>query len=315
MSEPELVDQYGRKMRKVRVSLLDACNLRCLYCMPEDTTFGKVSDFLAPHDLAKICRGLNELGVEQIRVTGGEPLLHPQFKDYIEEFSQIPFKEFGLTTNGILLKKYLPFLKKTPFTNLNISLDSLDRANHQNISKRDTFPEIMESIFLAIELGFKVKINMVVMYGINHHEIEEFVRFAMNYRAEVRFLELMKIGPGLSYFQERFYPAFQIKEHMKSVGLISARDAAIDSTSQNFLIGKKGKVGIIASESRPFCDNCSRLRLSAKGLLRPCLMKDQGLSLVNLEGAERKKKIEELIRLKPANRIHSIKQSMNQIGG
>lgn len=315
MSISRLEDQHGRHIHKLRVSLLDACNMRCLYCMPEKINFLPKKNWPKAQELIAICSELIALGIDEIRFTGGEPLLRDDFMDFVFGLDNQPLKKFGFTTNGIHLKKYLNELKNTNCKNLNISLDSLDRANFNRITKTDTLEAVLESIFMAKELGFNVKINTVLLKGLNDHEIHRFVEFAETYDIEVRFLELMRIGVVRNNFDNLFLSADTVIEQIKSRSNLERLEMPIDSTSFNFKTQNGGEIGFIASESRPFCGGCSRLRLGPEGKLRPCLMIDDGPSLRGLKSEEFPAFLKRVMNLKPMHRVKELQQPMYQVGG
>ena len=150
-----MVDKHGRRMRKLRISLLDACNLRCLYCMPENPTFMPQKDWASAKDLVQITRNLVMLGIEEIRLTGGEPLMRRDFIEIANELSTLPVKKLGLTTNALLLAPYLSLLQHTKLQQLNISLDSLDAENFKRIARRDAFSTVIDAILTAKALGLQ----------------------------------------------------------------------------------------------------------------------------------------------------------------
>ena len=312
---PLLSDKFGRRMRKLRVSLLDACNLRCFYCMPDNPNFLKADKWLSPQQIKNICGHLMELGIEQIRMTGGEPSMRKDFQEIVEGLSDLPVKKLGLTSNAVFLDKHLQFLKNTKCQNINISLDSLCEANFQYITKSKHFKIILKAILKAKEMGFNVKINTVLIREINDHEVEDFLEFSRKYDIEVRFLELMSIGQALEKQKLQFISAAEVIGRIKRQHEISTVITDFDSTSFNFKTTEGAKFGFIASESKPFCNSCSRLRLSPEGILRSCLMSSYGLNLKDIAQEKYKEVLTDVIAHKPNYRIDSINENMNQIGG
>ena len=310
-----MVDKHGRRMRKLRISLLDACNLRCLYCMPERPVFMPQKDWASAKDLIHITSNLVALGIEEIRLTGGEPLLRRDFVEIVDELSALPVKKLGLTTNALLLAPYLWLLQHTKLQQLNISLDSLDAENFKRISRRDAFSTVMDAIFTAKTLGFTVKINTVVMKGVNDHELPAFVAWSATHEIPVRFLEVMNIGVMKSQFQERFLSASDMKAMLKADYQFSRLNDTSDSTSRNFRVSNGAEIGFIASESNPFCTGCSRLRLTPKGQIRPCLFMQEGIDLKSLAPEDYPKALATIIAMKPIGRIPHQPQPMYQIGG
>ncbi len=310
-----MVDKHGRHMRKLRISLLDACNLRCLYCMPERPVFMPQKDWASAKDLVHITRNLVALGIEEVRLTGGEPLMRRDFMEIVDELSTLPVQKFGLTTNALLLAPYLPLLQHTKLQQLNISLDSLDAENFMRITRRDAFETVMDAIFTAKTRGFAIKINAVIMKGVNDHELPAFVEWSATHDIPVRFLEVMNIGVMKSQFQERFLSAFDIKTMLEADYQFSRLNDKTDSTSRNFLVSNGAQIGFITSESNPFCTGCSRLRLTPKGQIRPCLFMQEGIDLKSLASEDYPEVLATIIAMKPIGRIPHQPQPMYQIGG
>lgn len=318
--QKKIVDQYGRHIKKLRLNLLDACNMRCLYCMPEDQKFSKLNTLLTPHEMRRIVENLITEGIEEVRLTGGEPLLHPQFKDIVLALSELSLKKFALTTNGLLLKEHLHFLKEHGLSSLNISLDSLKENTFKFITKTDRLKTVLSAIEQARLMGFNLKINTVMLKNINFEEIEDFLNFSTTHDLEIRFLELMKIGHAQQYFARHFVSADEAIERIQMNWLLTKTPMPSDSTSFNFqainkISNDKCKIGFIASESKPFCEGCSRLRLSNKGQLRPCIMISDGPNIKDLKAKDYTQTIRDLVNKKPFERLEGTKFQMNEIGG
>jgi GTP 3',8-cyclase len=310
-----LIDQHGRRIRKLRLSLTDKCNLRCHYCMPVDQTFMEEEKYLSVPEMKLIIEDLVDLGLEEVRVTGGEPLVRSSFADVIRMLKGFPQLKAALTTNGILLDRYLDLLLEEKVFHLNVSLDSLKPDVFRLISRGDHYQRVMRNILRAHEMGFVVKINTVIMKGVNDLELLDFVNFAATTGIEVRFLEIMRIGHARGEQEGQFISASQmlslIKEHHSLVPVTKEHD----STSFNFITNTGANIGFIASESQAFCGACSRWRLSADGILRACLLKDDGLSIKNLSAPERLSVYYQLLGMKPQMRPAQVSHSMNLIGG
>jgi cyclic pyranopterin phosphate synthase len=312
---PRLVDTHGRHIHKLRVQLTDVCNFRCFYCMPANIKFLPPKDLLTPTEIAEIVGGLVDHGIDEIRLTGGEPTLRRDFESIVSGISDLPLKSLGLTSNGYTLTSKLPFLKTTNCRHLNISLDSLDPENYVKITKHDSFEPVLASIREAARMGFKVKVNTVMFRGVNDHELMDFVRFSAEHDVEVRFLEYMKIGPSQGKFTDYFISKREMTDIIEQHDPLELLPSPVDSTSVRYRTASGARVGFIASESESFCSSCSRLRLTAKGVLRSCLMSEDGL---NLRGQPRKKYpeiLKKVMAMKPYERIESIDQPMHQIGG
>lgn len=313
-----LVDSIGRRMRKLRISLLDNCHFRCLYCMPRDIKFLNKNEWLSERELLEICGNLLTFGLEEFRLTGGEPTLRPDLIDIVQSLSTLPVKKFGMTSNGEQLLKLLPDLKKGQCLHLNISLDTLQEKKFLQITQSMNFGNVMDSILAAKEMGFHVKVNTVLMKGVNDEEVMEFIKFSARTGIEVRFLELMKIGVANQKYEKWFVPAGDILQRLEREWTLAPISQRSDSTSFNFqaeVDGGLAQVGFIASESRPFCGTCSRLRLTPQGVLRACLMKTDGLSLRGVLLEDYNPILEKVLGMKPYDRVEKIEQPMYQIGG
>jgi GTP 3',8-cyclase len=310
-----LIDQHGRKVRKLRLSLTDKCNLRCHYCMPLDQTFMDKDKYLSTHEYFEILKELCELGLEEVRLTGGEPLLRKSFKEIAESLGGLPLKKIGMTTNGILLDKYLDVLVANKIFHLNISLDSLNSENFKRITNGDHLNRVLINIRKARSAGLIVKINAVAMKGINDHEVMDFVHFAETEKIEVRFLELMRIGYACKDQSDQFIAANDLIKKIKEKYELKHITVPNDSTSFNFVTHTGANIGFIASESQPFCGQCSRWRLSADGMLRACLLKDDGRSIRNKTAKEREALYSEILGMKPYLRPVEVTHDMNAIGG
>ena len=310
-----LQDPQGRHIHKLRIQLTDACNFRCFYCMPEDSKFLPFQNLLGPKEFETICSGLIDLGIDEIRVTGGEPTLRPDFDEIMTRLSILPWKKFGITSNGFLLGEKLPLLRDLGCININISLDSLVEKNFNSITRRKHFQKVYETILLAVKMGFMVKTNCVVARGINDKEIPDFINFSEQNGIEVRFLELMQVGPSIRDHVDRFISAAEMIEGLKPISKLTPLASPIDSTSFRFTTPKGGVLGFIASESQPFCGTCSRLRLTATGNLRACLFTEGGINLRGVDRLDYPEILQDVMALKPSGRISHVIENMNQIGG
>ena len=266
-------------------------------------------------EIAGITKILASLGIDEIRLTGGEPSLRPEFLQIVEDLSQLNLKKLGLTSNGLNLYRFLPALKKTKCQHINFSLDGLSKDIFQKMTGSDTLKGVLKSLFMAKELDFKVKINAVVMRGFNDAEVENFVEFSAKHGIEVRFLELMRIGVARQNFEKHFVSAGEMISQLKKRWSLTLVESAPDSTSFSYYLNNGAHIGFIASESRPFCNSCSRLRLAANGVLHPCLMVDSGVSLKGQTREKIEQLLWEVMGQKPTGRIFDVERPMNQIGG
>lgn len=310
-----LRDPHGRGIRKLRIQLTDACNFRCFYCMPEGTRFKPARELLSPAEISEISRALHGCGIEEIRVTGGEPTVRPEFDAIMARLAEIPWRKFGLTSNGYLLKPKLRMLGELGCRHLNISLDSLDADRFRAITGSARFADVRDTIVSARELGLDVKVNMIVFRGKNDDEVPAFARFSAEHDVEVRFLELMKVGPADAAHPGMFVPAEEILARLRETEDLIPVDVPADSTAFAYRTASGARLGFIASESKPFCGACSRLRLSATGRLRACLFSEAGVELRGRDAAEYPEILGRVMALKPTGRLPRILQPMNQIGG
>ncbi len=283
MSEAFLSDQHGRKIRHLRLSLTDQCNFRCVYCMPpEGVPTQPKSNFLSVDETIRLVRIFSEWGVSKIRLTGGEPLVSDSVLAVTEKIRMLPHvQEIALTTNGSLLKKFAAPLKAAGLDRINISLDSLKRDVFTSMCLRDGLKDVLAGIDAAKALGFPIKLNTVVMKGINHTEIFDFIHFALqNNIDEVRFIEFMPLC-GTGWRPEAVFPLTQAVSDLKTQ-FVTKPIFDTSSVAESYEVahqGQKTKVGFIQTLSKPFCGHCSRIRLSATGFLQPCLFSHAGVKL------------------------------------
>lgn len=302
-------------MKKLRMSLADKCNFRCIYCMPEDACFVPDEQLLKRNEIFDLCSNLVSFGINEIRLTGGEPTLRPDFVEIVKDLSELDIDKLSLTTNGFHIGKYLRELIKTKCTSLNFSLDSLDAANFHKMTRSNSFKKVYDSILLSKELGFQVKINVVVMKGYNDHEINDFILFSSKTGIEVRFLESMKIGVMQDKYDEFFMSADEMIANISKDWDLDLQDRPWSSTSFNYKLDNGAHIGFIASETKPFCDDCSRLRISATGVFRPCLMIDHGVNVKGMDKEQLYALVSNKIEDKPITRIEATNSSMYQLGG
>lgn len=311
----QLIDPHGRRVRKLRISLTDKCNLRCHYCMPLDATFMDEKKYLDANDYYDVVKELCEYGLEEVRLTGGEPLMRKSFPEIAAKLSQLPLKKIGMTTNAILLDRHLDTLKQNRIMHLNISLDSLNEENFKRITYGNHLKRILKNIEMAKEMGFHIKINAVAMRGINDHELFDFAEYSKQMQIEVRFLEVMRIGHACGPQQDQFIAANEMINRLKERYSLSRLTMQADSTSFNFKLDNGAEIGFIASESQAFCGQCSRWRLSADGMMRACLLKDDGINIKQTDAAARADIYQSLLGMKPFVRPAEVGHMMHQIGG
>jgi cyclic pyranopterin phosphate synthase len=310
-----LVDPHGRVLRKLRVSVTDACNQRCTYCMPQAPIFTPMSRLLRPSEYRSICSRLVALGIEELRVTGGEPTVRPEFRHILAALSDVGASRLGVTSNGQLLGRHLEFLRDTGWIHLNISLDSLDPGAYDRITGGGDHRAVLRAIGKADAMGLRVKVNVVVLRGINDGELPGFADWSARTGIEVRFLELMRIGPGAATYPRRFMSAAEMMERLARAADLVPVPMPPDSTARVFKTSRGGRLGFIASESMPFCGSCSRLRLSATGMLRACLMQEGGRSLRDAPPEEFPGRVAEVAAMKPVLRPEKLAGAMHAVGG
>lgn len=310
-----LVDSYGRRIRKLRVSLTDQCNLRCHYCMPVDAKFLEQSSYLSCQEYGEIIGELIALGLEEVRLTGGEPLLRRNFTEIVRAIGQLKLKKIGLTTNGIVLDRHLDTLGENNVLDLNVSLDSLNAKTFSEITHRNCLNTILRNLELASRQGFKIKLNTVVMREINDREIFDLIEYAKRWEMEIRFLEIMRIGYACRHQEKTFISAQELLAKIQQKYSLKPIQSALDATAFRYSTSCGGIIGFIASESQPFCGHCSRWRLSVDGTLRACLLKNEGINIRNFSSLERQHVYQQLLGMKPYLRPPEVSHAMHQIGG
>jgi cyclic pyranopterin phosphate synthase len=271
----KLIDTFGRAHNNLRISVTDRCNLRCVYCMPEEVVFMDRGELLSFEEIARFVRVVAPLGIDKLRLTGGEPLMRRDLPRLVELVAGVPgIKDVGLTTNGLLLAEHAQALYDAGLRRINVSLDTLDAGRFRAIARRDGLERVLEGIEAAKRADFApVKVNAVVIRGVNEVDVVPLARHAREQGWEMRFIEYMPIGAE-AWEREKVYFAHEILEAIeREVGpLLPAEDYDPKAPAMDFRYADgSGRVGIIASVSRPFCTRCNRLRLTADGKLRNCL--------------------------------------------
>ncbi len=269
-----LIDNFERVHKDLRVSLTDKCNLRCTYCMPESgVDWISKAKHLTAEELHRVVGILCELGISEIRLTGGEPLLHPEILDIVKVLNKLPTKpEISMTTNATRLDKLAFDLKSAGLKRLNISLDTLNPNTFKELTRRDGFEETMAGISAAKLAGFPIKINSVLMRNINDDEAILLLDWAIENNFELRFIEQMPLDAQHAWDKNLMITQQEIFEALsKKYKLVSLKNRGSDPAELFSIEGTNIKVGIIASVSAPFCSNCDRLRLTSDGQLRNCL--------------------------------------------
>jgi cyclic pyranopterin phosphate synthase len=291
-----LTDSHGRILRDLRVSITDRCNFRCLYCLPETEAAQNFyrgrwaslpnstpikqqwvpkTHILSFEEIERVVRIAVDLGIKKIRLTGGEPLIRHNVEDLVARIAKIPgIEDLAMTTNGFLFREKARALREAGLHRISFSLDSLDRENFKKMTGRDGLNEVLEGIQLAQELGFSpVKVNAVIIRGINDHELESLAEFARERDLSFRFIEFMPLDSARAWQKEMVMSGGDILRRLQS--RFELQPVASDnpsSTSKRWMFGdKRGEIGIIAPVSEPFCGHCNRLRMTADGKIRTCL--------------------------------------------
>jgi GTP 3',8-cyclase len=275
-----MLNRFGRNIDYLRVSLADRCNLRCVYCMPEKGVEKLChEDILRYEEVVKIVSAFSKMGISKVRYTGGEPLILKDIEKIIYETSSLSgIEDISLTTNGMLLADMAPSLKEAGLKRVNISLDTLKEDKYRLITRGGNIKKVFHAIEKCITQGLTpVKLNVVVIKGINDNEITEFINLTKDMPIEVRFIELMPIGEGRRYFQEG---------HMSSEEILSLHPGLIPvlanqhKTAELYKLNNaKGTVGFISPVSCKFCSNCNKMRLTAVGTIKPCLHSSEEISI------------------------------------
>lgn len=278
----QLTDGFGRSFPYLRLSLTEACNFRCSYCLPDGYHADGRPRFLAVDEIARLVRAFATLGMHKIRLTGGEPSLRRDLTRIIATVARVPgIRKVAITTNGTRLPRYLPDWYQAGLTALNVSVDSLQRERFHAITGHDRLPEVLEGIAMAQALGLQsVKLNAALLRDRNDDELPAWMEYLRERALSVRFIELMRTGDNGDYFQRHHLRADVLVEQLQAAGW-SLRPRAADAGPAREYVhpAYRGSIGIIAPYSRDFCAGCNRLRVTARGDLRLCLFGDFGVAL------------------------------------
>ena len=268
----QITDTFGRTHNYLRISLTDRCNLRCFYCMPEEgIELMEKPSIMTLEEIVEIAKTFVDLGVDTIRLTGGEPLVRKNFDFLARELTKLGVT-LKLTTNGILIDKYLDLFEEIGLKKINVSLDTLDKAKAAFITKRDYYDRIMANIDAAIAKGIHVKLNIVLIKDVNDNEIADFIRLTKDKSIDVKFIEFMPFK-GNKWSWDKGISEDEILEIANSqFGAVETLKNPKHSTSSNFKIaGHQGSFGIVSTITKPFCSECNRIRLTADGKMKNCL--------------------------------------------
>ena len=323
-------DAQGRRIGYLRLSVTDRCNCRCAYCMPADgVPMLSHDDVCSFEELARITEACCELGVSKVRLTGGEPLVRRGLPGLVRMLREVPgVRELAMTTNATLLAPVAAELRAAGLDRLNVSLDSLRPERYATITRGARLDDALAGLRAAGDAGFTgTKVNCVLMGGVNDDEVADIAALARDQPVDVRFIELMPIGPAARWPRARFLPAEAVLEAVPELEPARGRDGARadadrDGVAELFAVpGWAGRVGLIRPMSHRFCAGCTRIRVTADGRLKPCLHSADEVSLRGLAGEELRAALLAGIALKPAHHdmdgTHASEsaRAMNEIGG
>lgn len=324
------LDRFGRQIHYLRISLTDHCNLRCIYCMPEDMTFRPRAELMQDDEIFALTRLFASLGFDKIRLTGGEPTVRANIVGIVHEIAHTPgVRSVSMTTNGVLLKKLARPLREAGLQRVNISLDTLQAAKFKRLTRWGDVEDVWDGILAAEEAGLTpIKLNAVVVRGYNEEDVVDLARLTLDHPWQMRFIEMMPFAGATDLQISHVVTAAQIQERIERVfgPLEVVNGGELDGEARLFRIpGAKGEIGLISSVTQPFCASCTRARLTADGRLRLCLLREREVDLLTplRAGAS----LEELRQLildsiwhKPwghglAEGLIPLNRTMSQIGG
>jgi len=326
-SRTVLTDRFGRTIDYVRIAVTSACNLRCTYCLKNEEEADRKIDQLDAKQTAAIIGVLAEMGIRKVRFTGGEPLLHPEIVELVRRAKATPgIDTVKLTTNGLLLDRHLDALIAAGLDGVNLSLDTLDAAKYRDITRRDRFASVRKTLDRLLDLPeLTVKINTLMLRGINNNEIPDFVELTREHDLTVRFMELQPFDDQQIWRTGKFMGAEMIREqlfeHYPQLEALTGSDTEHYSFR---LAGYQGSIAIIPAFSRNFCNSCSRLRITSDARIISCLYHRESIDLKpaldgGLDQEELRKRILESVGTKPKDGLHSGRDnaasSMSKIGG
>lgn len=280
------LDRYGRRLNYLRISLTDHCNLRCLYCMPEQMVFRPSAELMQDEEILTLVNLFVSLGFDKIRLTGGEPTIRTQVVQLVQQIAHTPgVKTLTMTTNGVLLKKLALPLAEAGLQRVNISLDTLNPDKFQTLTRWGTLQNVWDGIQAAEEAGLTpIKINAVVVRGYNEPDMAELARLTLDHAWQIRFIEMMPFGGNNGFQSSQLVTASEMHallEHI--IGPLEAKNGGeLDGEARIYRIhDAPGDIGFISSVSTPFCHSCTRARLTADGRLRLCLLREGEVDLLS----------------------------------
>ncbi len=323
-------DQFGRHIHYLRISLTDHCNLRCIYCMPDDVTFRPNSELMQDEEILKLVRVFSGLGFDKFRLTGGEPTVRANVVELVRCIASTPgVRSLSMTSNGVLFSRLAQPLKDAGLQRVNFSLDTLDPDKFYRLTRRGTLGQVLEGIRAAERAGLTpIKINVVVARGYSDTDMHELARLTLVHRWQVRFIEMMPFAGATDFQREQMVTAAEMQMQIeRQIGSLEpVNGGRLDGEARLFrLAGALGDLGFISTVSQPFCASCTRARLTADGRLRLCLLRENEVDLLSplragATQAELRSLVLEGIWKKPwGNRLNqgetALNRTMSQIGG
>ncbi len=317
-----MIDGFGRRVEYLRISVTDKCNLRCVYCMPlEGMPWMHRKDLLTYEEIEQIVRQMAGMGLERVRITGGEPLVRRDVPELVRMIAGVPgIEDISLSTNAVLLTRFAEDLRSAGVRRINVSLDSLRPDRVESIARRrNCYADIMEGLDAAERVGFDpIKINVVLMRGVNDDEIPDFAAITRERPWHVRFIELMPTSSNLELSARRYISCQEALARLRKVDRLRPAEGPAGNGPATYyrFPGAPGTVGVITPMSHNYCDRCNRMRLTADGHLRPCLFGDLQTNLRDplRAGADLRPLIEHTLRIKP-ERHYLIQGSDEGSGG
>jgi GTP 3',8-cyclase len=323
-------DRFGRKIHYLRISLTDHCNLRCVYCMPQEMTFRPPAEMMQDDEVLLLARLFADLGFDKIRLTGGEPTVRAHIVDIVHGITTIPgIRSVSMTTNGVLLSKLSKPLAAAGLQRVNVSIDTLNPAKFKRLTRGGDIEDVWEGILAAEAAGLTpVKLNAVVVRGYNEEDVVDLARLTREHPWQMRFIEMMPFGGSTDFQTGQMVSSQEVKGRIEQVlGLLTPVNGVdLDGEARVFrLPDSQGDIGFISSVSAPFCADCSRARLTPEGILRMCLLREYEIDLLTplRAGAsleDLRKLVLEAVWNKPwghglANGEISLNRVMSEIGG
>jgi cyclic pyranopterin phosphate synthase len=324
------LDRFGRTIHYLRISLTDDCNLRCIYCMPEDTTFRPNAELMQDEEIIRLVRLFAEVGFDKFRLTGGEPTVRLGIVDLVSQISQTPgVRSLSMTTNGVLFGRLALPLAQAGLSRVNFSLDTLDPDRFQRLTRWGSLEDVWKGINAAEQAGLTpIKINSVVVRDYSEKDIVDLAELTLHHPWQVRFIEMMPFGGITEFQQTNTVTSADVLKHLEAAygPLEQLNGGRVDGEARLFqLPGAPGIIGFISTISQPFCSSCTRARLTADGRLRLCLLNESEVDLLSCvrsgaTDAELRLVILEAIWQKPwGNRLSEglvpLNRAMSEIGG